>query len=148
MSDRKYRQPGYQDRDRRNESEPQKSPRPKADMTYGPRAIQMAPTRTISRCAQFGVVLPTEVDLNGKCPQCGAALHACKQCAQFDPGSRFECRLCVPGYSKKDLHNDCPKFTLNTRVERETSASTSASSGGSGNSNLDARRAFENLFKK
>ena len=61
-------------------------------------------------------------------------------CPDFDPGSRFECRLNVPGYSKKDLHNDCPKFTLSERVECE------ASSGA--NSVEDARRAFDNLFKK
>ena len=140
MSDKQYRHPGYQDRDRRSESKPQKSNRPKEDTTYGPRAIQMAPTRTISRCAQCGVVLPTTVDPNGKCPQCSAALHACKQCLQFDPGSRFECRLYVPGYPKKELHNDCPKFILSTRVERETSAGA--------NPTKDARRAFEDLFKK
>jgi len=51
LSDRKYRQHGYQDRDQRSESKPQQSPRPSGDMTYGPRAIQMAPTHTISRCA-------------------------------------------------------------------------------------------------
>jgi hypothetical protein len=152
VSDRKYRQPGYQDRERQNGKEPQQKsgPRPKGDMTYGPRAIQMAPTRTISRCAHCGVVLPAGVDVNGKCPQCNAALHACKQCAQFVPGRRFECRLAVPGYAKKDLHNDCAKFTLNTRVERQTSTGSSASSTSTSasNPNLDARRAFENLFKK
>jgi predicted RNA-binding Zn-ribbon protein involved in translation (DUF1610 family) len=140
LSDRKYRQHGYQDRDQRSEGKSQQSPRPNGDMSYGPRAIQMAPVRSLSRCALCGVVLPATVDPNGKCPKCGAALHACKQCAQFDPGSRFECQLNVPGYSKKDLHNDCPKFTLSTRVERETTSG--------GNSVNDARRAFDNLFKK
>jgi predicted RNA-binding Zn-ribbon protein involved in translation (DUF1610 family) len=140
VSDRKYRQHGYQDRDPRSENKPQQSPHPSKDMTYGPRAIQMAPTRTISRCALCGVLLPAAVDPNGKCPQCGAALHACKQCAHFDPGSRFECKLNVPGYSKKDIENDCPKFTLSARVERETSSSASRAD--------DPRRAFENLFKK
>ena len=100
----------------------------------------MAPTHTVSRCAQCGVLLPAEVDLNGKCPQCAAALHACKQCLHFDPGSRFECRLNVPGYSKKDQQNDCPKFCLSARVERATSGGT--------NPVEDARRAFDNLFKK
>ena len=139
MSDRKYRTPGYQDR-KEEHSESKAGPRPSKDNTYGPRAIQMAPTRTVSRCAQCGVVLPATVDVNGKCPQCGAALHACKQCTNFDPGSRFECRLVVPGYSKKDLHNDCPSFSLRSRVERETSTGGSRAE--------DARRAFENLFKK
>jgi hypothetical protein len=39
-----------------------------------------------------------------------------------------------------DLHNDCPKFALSERVERETTAGA--------NSVEDARRAFDNLFKK
>ncbi len=140
MSDRQYRQPGYQDRDRQNESKPQKSNRPKGEMTFGPRAIEMAPTYAVSRCAHCGVLLPAGIDPSGKCPKCAAALHACKQCVHFDPGSRFECRLCVPGYSKKDVHNDCPKFVLTTRVERQTSAGTKPAQ--------DARSAFENLFKK
>lgn len=46
----------------------------------------------------------------------------------------------VSGYSKKGLHNECPKFTLSERVERETSSGA--------NSVEDARRAFDNLFKK
>lgn len=139
MSDRKYRTPGYQDR----KEEPRRSQgeaRPSPDMTYGPRAIQMAPTHTVSRCAQCGVVLAATVDINGKCPQCAAALHACKQCVNFDPGSRFECRLTLSGFSKKDLANDCQSFALRTRVEKETSVAS--------NRVDDARRAFENLFKK
>jgi hypothetical protein len=139
LSDRKYRTPGYQDQ----KEEPrrgQQGGRPSPDMTFGPRAIQMAPTHTVSRCAQCGVVLPSMVDVNGKCPQCDAALHACKQCVNFDPGSRFECRLTLPGFSKKDIANDCQSFSLRTRVEKETSVASSRAD--------DARRAFENLFKK
>jgi hypothetical protein len=141
VSDRKYRQHGYMDRDRA-EAHGEKKPKPKPqDMTFGPRSIQMAPTRTVSRCAQCGVVLNPFVDPAGKCPQCGAALHACKQCTNFDPGSRFECRQPVPErIAKKDAHNQCTFFSLSTRVERETSA---------GGAKVDnARRAFENLFKK
>jgi len=141
MSDQKYRQHGYKDRDRdeaRGESKPKSKPQ---DMTFGPRGIQMAPNRTISRCAQCGVVLNSPVDPTGKCPQCGAALHACKQCAHFDPGSRFECHQPIPErVVKKDARNQCTFFALSTRFERETS--TGAARGD------DARRAFENLFKK
>jgi hypothetical protein len=139
LSDRKYRTPGYQDQ----KEEPRKGKsgdRPRPDTTFGPRAIQMAPTHTVSRCAQCGVVLPATVDPSGKCPQCGAALHACKQCVNFDPGSRFECRLTLPGFPKKDIANDCQSFALRTRVEKETSVASSRVD--------DARRAFENLFKK
>ena len=139
MSDRKYRQPGYMDR---GESRSENKPKPKpAETTFGPRSIQMAPTRTVSRCAQCGVVLNAFVDSNGKCSQCGAALHACKQCTYFDPGSRFECRQPVAErVVKKDAQNQCTFFSLSARLERETSAAAVRTD--------DARRAFENLFKK
>ncbi|MFB3814061.1 MAG: hypothetical protein ACE14L_08105 [Terriglobales bacterium] len=142
MSDRKYRQPGYQDRDQERIAQGGGKPKPKSsDMTFGPRAIQMAPTHTVSRCAQCGVVLSAFVDPAGNCPQCGAALHSCKQCTHFDPGSRFECRQPVPErVAKKDAANTCTFFTLSTRVERQTSASAARVQ--------DARQAFENLFKK
>ncbi len=140
MSDRKYRQHGYQDRgEEKSAGKPQ--PKPNKDMAYGPRAIQMAPTRTVSRCAQCGVVLSAMVDVAGKCPQCEAALHSCKQCTQFEPASRFECRQPVTErIAKKDAHNTCTFFSLRTRVERETSIAATRAE--------DARRAFDNLFKK
>jgi hypothetical protein len=141
MSEQKYRQHGYMDRDRERGRTENKPKAPPKEMNFGPRSIQMAPTRTLSRCAQCGVVLNTLVDAAGQCPQCGAALHTCKQCCHFDPGSRFECRQPVTArVAKKDLRNDCTFFTLSTRVERETSASTTRTN--------DARRAFDNLFKK
>lgn len=139
MSDRKYRQHGYQDRNEDDRTVNRQTPAQNRDMTYGPRAVQMAPVHKVSRCAQCGVVFPATVDVAGKC-QCGAAIHSCKQCVNFDPGSRFECRLTLPGFPKKDLHNECTSFVLRSSVERETS------SGGSRVE--DARRAFENLFKK
>lgn len=139
MSDQKYRQHGYRDgQEPRREDRPQ--PKPK-DVTFGPRSVHMAPSRTVSRCAQCGVILNAQADPAGKCPQCGAALHACKQCTYFDPGSHFECRQPVTArIAKKDLANECNFFTLRTRVEKETSTAASRSD--------DARRAFENLFKK
>jgi predicted RNA-binding Zn-ribbon protein involved in translation (DUF1610 family) len=129
------------DRDRdRSESKPKPKPKDK-EMTFGPRTIQMAPTRNLSRCAQCGVVLSSLVDPAGACPKCGAALHACKQCPHFDPGSRFECRQPVTvRVANKVNANDCRFFSLSTRVERETSSSPLSSD--------DARRAFENLFRK
>ena len=139
MSDRKYRQHGYMDRgESRSENKPKAKP---AETNFGPRSIQMAPTRTVSRCAQCGVVLNAFVDPNGKCAQCGAALHVCKQCTYFDPGSRFECRQPVAErIAKKDGQNQCTFFSLSTRLERETSTGAARTD--------DARRAFENLFKK
>ena len=142
MSDRKYRQHGYMDRtEARSESTAKPKPKDK-DMTYGPRTIQMAPTRTVSRCGQCGVVLNANIDPTGNCPQCGVALHACKQCTYFDPGSRFECMRPVPKrVEKKDVRNDCTFYELRVAREKETSTPATLRPN-------DARQAFENLFKK
>ena len=129
------------DRDRDRDRHDSKPKAPPKEMTFGPRSIQMAPTRTVSRCAQCGVVLNSLVDPAGECPQCHAPLHACKQCSNFDPGSRFECRQPVTErVAKKDARNSCALFALSARVERETSVGAARVD--------DARRAFDNLFKK
>ncbi|MGA3212667.1 MAG: hypothetical protein ABSD20_15280 [Terriglobales bacterium] len=145
MSDRKYRQHGYMDRtEARSESTAKPKPKDK-DMTYGPRTIQMAPTRTVSRCGQCGVVLNANIDPTGNCPQCGVALHACKQCTYFDPGSRFECRQPVPDrILSKVARNQCTFFSLSARLERETTSSSAANPSRV----ADARRAFDSLFKQ
>ncbi|HMK28656.1 MAG TPA: hypothetical protein VK473_03160 [Terriglobales bacterium] len=139
MSDRKYRQPGYQDRGQEGSKKPE--PRPKKQETFGPRALQMPGTRTVSRCAQCGTILQMLSEPLGQCPKCGFALHSCKQCTYFDPASRFECRQPIPErISPKDTLNNCQFFAVKTAVERETSTAASRVD--------DARRAFENLFKK
>jgi predicted RNA-binding Zn-ribbon protein involved in translation (DUF1610 family) len=121
------------------------------DNTFGPRAIQMPGARMVSRCTQCGVVLRMTED-TGKCPQCGFELHSCKQCVYFDPSEKFECRQPVPErVSRKDQKNTCTFYSIKTSVERETS--TSVSNAGSARTASpttadEARRAFENLFKK
>ena len=144
MSDRKYRQRGYQDRGdepRKGGEEKSGPPPPKRDNTFGPRPVNLPGTRAVSRCTQCGTVLsgsPPE----GKCPKCGFELHSCKQCMYFDPGSRFECMQPVPErIAKKDARNECTFYEI--RVTREKETSTPASLRPS-----DARQAFENLFKK
>ena len=142
LSDRKYRQPGYQDSgdDKRDKSQRPIAQRPNRDNTYGPRPLNMPGTRTLSRCAQCGKVINLAGEMPAAC-SCGFALHSCKQCAHFDPASRFECRQTIlERIPKKDLSNTCPVFLLKTSVERETTSS--------GNRADDARKAFENLFKK
>jgi hypothetical protein len=155
LSDRKYRQPGYQDggdNDRKNndrgsiarrDGETRRPDGPaKRDYSFGPRAIQMAGTRDVSRCAQCGTVLQNLSDPAGACPKCGFELHSCKQCTSFDPGSRFECMQPIPvRIPRKDAKNNCTFYSM--RVTREKETSTPASARPS-----DARQAFENLFKK
>jgi hypothetical protein len=146
----KYRQHGYQDRDRgekpRNESGEKSREKPapppaKNDYSFGPKPVNMPGTRALSRCAQCGTVLQA-IPAGGLCPKCGYELHSCKQCAYFDPGSRFECMQTVPKrIERKDVLNDCAFYEIRVTREKETSTPAMARPN-------DARQAFENLFKK
>jgi hypothetical protein len=145
LSDRKYRQRGYQDSGGGPKKEFEKpagsNKENKRDNTFGPRPINMPGTRTVSRCAECGALLQNLSDPVGQCPKCGFDLHACKQCEHFDPSSRFECNQPVPArISPKDKRNDCPFYSIRVMIEKETS------SKGSRRPN-DARAAFDNLFK-
>lgn len=149
MSDRKYRQHGYMDRgDEKPTGKPQA--RPSKDNTFGPRPLNMPGARTVSRCTQCGVVLQM-ADAAEKCPKCGFELHSCKQCVYFDPSAKFECRQPVPErVARKDQKNNCTFYSIKTAVERETSTSTgfARTPAAAPTTADDARRAFENLFKK
>jgi hypothetical protein len=147
----KYRQHGYQDRDRESREprreEPRKAPPertsgpPRWDHALGPRPVNLPGTRAVSRCAQCGTVLQG-MTTTGQCPKCGFELHSCKQCTYFDPGSRFECMQPIKErIAKKDARNDCTFYEI--RVTREKETSTPASLRPS-----NARAAFDNLFKK
>lgn len=133
MTDRKYGQRGY----RESEKESGGSPQGRS----GPRSPGMLPSRTVFRCADCGVLLPSLADGLDQCPKCRAALHACQQCTYFAPGQRLECSQPIPErISDKRARNECTFFSLRATVERETSS-------GSGRPD-DARRAFNDLFKK
>lgn len=158
--ERKYKQRGYEDRDRngrdsrdkkRERSERPPEPRPKQDM-LGPRTPRMVGTVTRARCSDCGAVLAPGFDPSGECPRCHAALHSCKQCVHFDTGKQFECTQQIPErITKKDAKNSCTFFQFRTTVEKDTSpvayaaAPTPAASPARPN---DARKAFEDLFKK
>jgi predicted RNA-binding Zn-ribbon protein involved in translation (DUF1610 family) len=128
--------------DRNEEPQKRSGPQaPKRDNTFGPRPLQMAATRTVSRCAQCGTVLQAFTEPVGQCPKCGFELHSCKQCTNFDPASRFECTQPIPEQiPRKDTKNECKFYSMRVMVEKETSASAARVD--------DARKAFENLFKK
>ena len=140
MSDRKYRQHGYQDSEE-SKSAP-RGPKPKPqENTFGPRTLNMPGARTVSRCSQCGTLLTGMMETNSKCSKCGLALHSCKMCTHFDPSRQFECRQPVSArVSPKDALNTCTFYDVRQSVERETT------SGGTRAN--DARQAFENLFKK
>jgi hypothetical protein len=141
VSDRKYRQPGYMDRRDEPSHKPAQAPARK-DNTFGPRAIQMPGTRTVSRCSQCGTLLQGLADPSRQCPRCGFELHSCKQCTYFDPSSRFECsQKIAERIPRKDQRNQCSFYDMRVMIEKETSTSGPVRPD-------DARRAFENLFKK
>jgi hypothetical protein len=138
LADRKYRQHGYQDRNEKPQKESSAKPVPKD--TFGPRALQMAGSHEVSRCAQCGVLLVTTGA--AQCPKCGFELHSCRQCSYFEPSRRFECMQPIPiRVPRKDQRNDCELYSISVRVEKETSTPAAQRPN-------DARQAFEALFKK
>ena len=157
--DRKYKQKGYGDRDgrdsrdkKRERAERPPEARPKQDM-LGPRTPRMVGTVTRARCTSCGAVLMPGFDANSDCPRCHAALHSCKQCVHFDTSRQFECTQPIPErITKKDAKNSCTFFEFRTTVEKDTSPVTYATNtpvaAASPSRPNDARKAFEDLFKK
>jgi hypothetical protein len=148
MSDRKYRQHGYQDDDRghrpaRSDGAPRKPPEPRDPrIPRDPRVPNMPGFREVFRCARCGHLESPSVASLSKCGKCGVELHACIHCASFDSGARFECRETIPArVSPKDTANSCTLFSARMQVERET-GSTPAASGTS-----SAKKALDDLFK-
>lgn len=136
MSDRKYRQRGYQDSgDRPARPSPAPSgPRPER---IGPKTPNLMSFRDVVRCARCGEPLSPPVAFDTTCPKCQAALHSCQQCASFDPGSRFECQQRIPArISPKDAANRCTLYEAKVTVEKETGSAGPPS----------VRKAFDDLF--
>lgn len=134
MADRKYRQQGYRSQD----AEPRGRERRAAE---APRSGGMLAQRTVSRCGACGELLPIATGSLAECPSCRATIHACRQCAHFDTGRRFECAQPIAErVADKNARNDCALFSLRVAVERDASPDSTRPS--------DIRRAFDNLFKK
>jgi hypothetical protein len=147
MSDRKYRQRGYQDDDRdrppkpegkKPEREPGAPAGTRRISQDGPKNINMPGFRHVVRCSNCGTVVQEEVGGESRCARCGTDLHTCAQCESFDPGSRFECMQTIPArVSPKNTRNTCTLYSPRTTYERETTAPKTDS----------ARKAFDDLFK-
>ncbi len=141
MSDRKYRQRGYQDEPR--DGGLQKPPPPKREFEprgrpREPRAPNMPGFCEVVRCARCGNTLSAAIGDDTRCNRCGADLHACAQCVHFDTSRRFECTQPIPArISPKDARNACTFFEARVTVERETHSPAPHS----------ARQAFDDLFK-
>jgi len=146
MSDRKYRQRGYQDDDRDRQprpSAPRPAPEPGAPAGArrisqdGPRNINMPGFRDVVRCANCGTLIGEGIAADSRCARCGTDLHACAQCVSFDPGAQFECMQSIPArVSPKNIRNSCALYSPRTTVERETTAPKQDG----------ARKAFDDLF--
>ena len=142
MSDRKYKQRGYQDegRDRKppQNREGGEQQKPRGERPEGPRTPNMPGFRTVVRCHRCGNLLNTAVLLNTACPKCAVALHCCAQCESFLPSARYECMQQIPArVTPKDAFNTCTLFEARSTVERETGSARQSTT----------RSAFDDLFK-
>jgi hypothetical protein len=162
-SDRKYRQNGYLDSDRssgnghgdRPFKPNSQGPKLPLDVT-GPRLPRLVQAVTASRCYACATTLPPDASFNSVCPKCGVALHCCKQCAHFEPSTRFQCLKPIPvRIAVKDQVNECNVFSPRVTVARDAvspmppprSAAPEVNAAPPKSAN-DARSAFEQLFKK
>jgi hypothetical protein len=148
MSDRKYRQRGYQDEPRERAAPREKRPqeprapgRPLQDAS-GPRTPNLMASHEVFRCARCGNRLALPVELAARCARCGTDVHSCINCAWFDTSARWECtQPALPArVSPKDEGNLCTLYAARTTVERQTGTTAP------GNAN-SARQAFDDLFK-
>ena len=143
MSERKYRQRGYQDEPRapRSEQRPveKKEYAPRGQPPTSPKTFAVPSFREAVKCTRCGneLTVATAWSEDARCGRCGADLHACAQCASFDPGSRFECMQTIPArISPKNARNSCTLYSARATVERETTTPRTD----------DARKAFDDLF--
>src|SRR4051812_7790130 len=87
MSDRKYRQRGYQDEPRaphREQGPAQKKEyAPRGQPPDRPKTFNVPGFREVVRCARCGneLTAATAWGADGTCARCGADLHTCGQCA-------------------------------------------------------------------
>ena len=152
MSDRKYKQSGYQDsgaspRDssRREGDRPAAGARPSGprDPRDAPRGRGLgAPPASAFRCASCGELQSVGVaaGLTARCTGCGADLHTCTNCAHFDPGAPAQCRQPhVTLVMKKSKANECGQFEPRERQEFAAEKPAPAAK--------DPRAAFDALFK-
>jgi len=160
MSDRKYRQRGYQDdpRERQQPRGPKPPPKERAPGRVlqderGPKTPNLMAAHEVFRCARCGNLLSLPVGLLDSCKKCGVDLHSCIQCVSFDTSARWECTQNdkIPArVAPKDARNNCALMTPRTTVERQTGTAPAAASPANPNessASSSARKAFDDLFK-
>ena len=152
MSDRKYRQRGYQDEPRdRNRAQQgegqkkppeQKAPGRQLQDAAGPKTPNLMGSREVFRCARCGTLLAIPENgfaADARCTKCSVDVHSCINCVSFDTSARFECAddRVKARVSPKDERNSCAFFQPRTTIERQTGTAGPPS----------ARQAFDDLFK-
>lgn len=149
MSERKYRQRGYQDegpRDRTRSGPPERKPPEERapgrqfQSASGPKTPNLMASHEVFKCARCGNKLGVPVTPEDRCGRCGVDVHSCINCVSFDTGSRWECsqQALVARITPKDERNTCAWFEPRTTVERQTSTQVAPNT---------ARQAFDDLFK-
>jgi hypothetical protein len=150
MSERKYRQRGYQDEPRdRGRSQGAATPRqPPQERTpgrllqsaSGPKTPNLMASHEVFKCARCGNKLSVPVGLADRCARCGVSVHSCINCVSFDTSARWECsQPTIPArVSPKDEANLCQWLQPRTTVERQTGTQVAPN---------NARQAFDDLFK-
>ena len=148
--DRRYKQRGYQEDDRRSSRPPTQGLSPE-----GRRIPVITAYKETVRCAECGQDLSTafDIQIESRCPKCGTDLHTCRNCRHFDTSSRFECSQPIKErVGKKAAMNRCASFTPRSIVVKELGQAAAAplmapASSGAQPAN-EARAALEKLFKK
>lgn len=151
MSERKYRQRGYQDSEPRDRGQsgpptgPRKPPEQRApgrqlQSAQGPKTPNLMASHEVFKCSRCGHKLSTPVSHADRCARCGVAVHSCINCVSFDTGARFECSNAALTLRvlSKDESNTCTLFEPRTTVERQTTTQVAPNT---------ARQAFDDLFK-
>lgn len=149
MSDRKYRQRGYQDEPRARERPAPKpqQPRDPRDRPEGPKTPNLMASHEVFKCARCGNRLGLPVGGDARCSRCGVDLHSCVQCVAFDTGARFECSQPIAArVTPKDGRNTCTFFSPRTTVERQTGTTSAPDSSPGTPGPSSARKAFDDLF--
>ena len=152
MSERKYRQHGYQDDDRDRARQPERDRRPPQEpgapaatrrlSSEGARNPNLMGFHEVVKCARCGAPVDPAILSLSTCARCGQSLHSCAQCVNFDTSATFECTQRIPArLSPKDAANECTLFAVRASWERETSSKVAPSATSS------AQKAFDDLFK-
>jgi hypothetical protein len=141
MAPRKYKQIGYMG-GTPGKKPPTRRPQVKRSDLGTPRVPDPLKARLSFKCALCGnaQMIAGEVTPADACTNCGAPIHSCVNCRFFDSSAPNECTQPIehPIDAKRAL-NSCPLFRPKITVDISVSDE---------NKHVDARAAFDALFKK